>query len=131
MSEVKTDKLTGTSTAGSILVTGEGNSTTTNLQQGLAKAWGYILADGTGYNDSFNTSGTTDTGAGETEVAFTNNMNNAVYATNATNNNFGSTNRTAGTKNLSMSGFRCSTGSGSSNSFVDYLRSFAVHGDLA
>ena len=39
MSEIKTDKLTGVSTAGSILVTGEGNSTTTNLQQGLAKAW--------------------------------------------------------------------------------------------
>ena len=131
MSEIKTDKLTGTSTAGSILVTGEGNSTTTNLQQGLAKAWGSILADGTGYEDSFNTSGSTDTGAGQTEVAFTNNMNNADYASHATNNNYGSTNRTAGTKNEITSGFRCSTGSGSSNSFVDYLRSFAVHGDLA
>ena len=39
MSEILVNKLTGTSTAGSILVTGEGNSTTTNLQQGLAKAW--------------------------------------------------------------------------------------------
>ena len=38
MSEILVNKLTGTSTAGSILVTGEGNSTTTNLQQGLAKA---------------------------------------------------------------------------------------------
>ena len=131
MSEIKTDKLTGTSTAGSILVTGEGNSTTTNLQQGLAKAWGNILADGTGYQDSFNTSGSTDTGEGQTEVAFTNNMNNALYASHATNNNYGSTNRTAGTKNVITSGFRCSTGSGSSNSFVDYLRSFAVNGDLA
>ena len=35
MSEVKTNKLTGTSTAGSISVVAEGNSTTTNLQQGL------------------------------------------------------------------------------------------------
>ena len=37
MSEIKTDKFTGTSTAGSIVVTGEGGSTTTNLQQGLTK----------------------------------------------------------------------------------------------
>jgi hypothetical protein len=39
MSEILVNKLTGTSTAGSILVTGEGNSTTTNLQQGLCKVW--------------------------------------------------------------------------------------------
>ena len=34
---IKTDKLTGKTTAGSISVVGEGNSTTTNLQQGLLK----------------------------------------------------------------------------------------------
>ena len=42
MSEVKTDKLTGTSTAGSILVTGEGNSTTSNLQMGLLTHWSHF-----------------------------------------------------------------------------------------
>ena len=36
-SQLKVDTLTGVTTAGSIVVTGEGNSTTTNLQQGLAK----------------------------------------------------------------------------------------------
>ena len=34
MSTILVNTLTGTSTAGSIAVTGEGNSTTTNLQQG-------------------------------------------------------------------------------------------------
>ena len=38
-SQLKVNTLTGVTTAGSIAVTGEGNSTTTNLQQGLAKAW--------------------------------------------------------------------------------------------
>ena len=38
-SELKVDKFTGVTTAGSIDVTGEGNSTTTNLQQGLVKHW--------------------------------------------------------------------------------------------
>ena len=39
MSTILVNTLTGTSTAGSIAVTGEGNSTTTNLQQGLCKLW--------------------------------------------------------------------------------------------
>ena len=37
MATLKTNTLTGTSTAGSIAVTGEGNSTTTNLQKGLRR----------------------------------------------------------------------------------------------
>ena len=39
MATLKTNTLTGTSTAGSIAVTGEGGSNTINLQQGLTKAW--------------------------------------------------------------------------------------------
>ena len=38
-STLKIDNIIGVTTAGSIAVTGEGNSTTTNLQQGLAKSW--------------------------------------------------------------------------------------------
>ncbi|BCV05612.1 MAG: hypothetical protein CM15mV112_060 [uncultured marine virus] len=37
-STLKINTLTGVSTAGSIAVTGEGNSTTTNLQQGF-ESW--------------------------------------------------------------------------------------------
>ena len=60
MSEILTNKLTGVGTAGSIVVTGEGNSTTTNLQQGLSKAW--IRFSGTSMTiaDSFNKSSVTD-----------------------------------------------------------------------
>ena len=83
MSEIKTDKLTGTSTAGSILVTGEGNSTTTNLQQGLAKVW-CNQSNGTAINDSFNTSSIADSGTGDYETNFTNNMSSNDYARNAT-----------------------------------------------
>ena len=58
---LKVDTLTGVTTAGSISVTGEGNSTTTNLQQGLAKAWANI--NGTAatpvFRDSFNCSSLT------------------------------------------------------------------------
>ena len=87
MSEVKTNKLTGTSTAGSILVTGEGNSTTTNLQQGLAKAWVNIDETGTAsLRDSFNVSGITDNGTGDFSHAFSNAFANVNHASSCNSN---------------------------------------------
>jgi hypothetical protein len=80
MSEVKTDKLTGTSTAGSILVTGEGNSTTTNLQQGLCKQWIDYGGDISSINDSFNVSSLGDVSTGKGRVNFSNLPSNANYA---------------------------------------------------
>ncbi len=77
MSEILVNKLTGTSTAGSILVTGEGNSTTTNLQQGLAKAW--CSVDVTTVDDSFNISSLTDTATGKATMNYSNNMATAHY----------------------------------------------------
>ena len=80
MSTILVNTLTGTSTAGSIVVTGEGNSTTTNLQQGLAKQWSKITQDTPAITDSFNTASLTDVGTGEYSCNFTNNMSNANYA---------------------------------------------------
>ena len=79
---LKVDSLTGVSTAGSISVTGEGNSTTTNLQQGLAKAW--VTFDGTAsgatVRDSFNVASTDDDGTGLYGVNFSSAMSNANYS---------------------------------------------------
>ena len=84
MSEIKTDKLTGVGTAGSIVVTGEGNSTTTNLQQGLIKSW-YCLqgSDTFAIKDSFNTASATDNGEGDYTTVRTNAFSNDDYATAA------------------------------------------------
>jgi hypothetical protein len=77
-SQLKVDTLTGVTTAGSIDVTGEGNSTTTNLQQGLAKQWVSLDQTGTAaINDSFNTASVTDNGTGDFNSTFANNMNSA------------------------------------------------------
>ena len=76
---LKVDTLTGVTTAGSISVTGEGNSTTTNLQQGLCKAWHKANAAGTTLNDSFNVSSLGDQDTGQQVINLTNNMNNANY----------------------------------------------------
>ena len=82
-SELKVDKFTGVTTAGSILVTGEGNSTTTNLQQGLAKAWFQASSDTT-LSDSFNISSGTDNGTGDYSYALSNAFVNDDYADNYT-----------------------------------------------
>ena len=82
MSEIKTDKLTGVGTAGSIVVTGEGNSTTTNLQSGLVKCLSRFNAGTNAVMGSFNQSSRTDDGTGLSTTSFTNNMGNANYFAN-------------------------------------------------
>ena len=79
MATLKTNTLTGTTTAGSIAVTGEGNSTTTNLQQGLAKAWVFGGTDAS-LTDNFNIASGTDNGTGDYSYAITNDMANATYS---------------------------------------------------
>ena len=82
MSTVKVNTLTGTTTAGSIAVTGEGNSTTTNLQQGLCKSWCNFdgQASGAAARDSFNVGSMTDTATGNYTTNFTNNMSNDDFS---------------------------------------------------
>ena len=81
MSTIKTNTLTGTTSAGSIVVTGEGGSTTTNLQQGLAKLW--VNYKGTATNeirDSFNVTSVTDSATGRYIIIVGNDFSNDDYA---------------------------------------------------
>ena len=83
-SQLKVDTITGVTTAGSIAVTGEGNSTTTNLQQGLAKAW--ALLDGTGtiaLQDSFNIASVSDEGTGDYTFTVSNAFSSANFSCTA------------------------------------------------
>ena len=78
-STLKINTLTGVTTAGSIAVTGEGNSTTTNLQQGLAKVWCH-WDNNTAIQDSLNVSAISDDGTGISTLTYSNNMANDDYA---------------------------------------------------
>ena len=79
-STLKINTLTGVTTAGSIAVTGEGNSTTTNLQQGLAKSWINFNGESTiAVRDSFNNSSIGDNGTGNYTVTRTSVMSNTDY----------------------------------------------------
>ena len=83
-SQLKVNTLTGVTTAGSIVVTGEGNSTATNLQQGLAKAWVNFTGEGTvAINDSHAVSSISDDAVGKYTVNFSNAMGNTNYAVTA------------------------------------------------
>jgi len=88
-SVLKVNTLTGVTTAGSIAVTGEGNSTTTNLQQGLAKQWCEFEGEQStiSIDDSFNTASLTDNSTGNYNANFTSVMTSrnffAVGDTNA------------------------------------------------
>jgi len=85
MSTLKTNTLTGTTSAGSIVVTGEGGSTTTNLQQGLCKQWIHFNGTGTiAIVDSFNTTSITDNGTGDYQVTIANDMGNDDYSVSGT-----------------------------------------------
>ena len=78
--ELHTDTLKGTATAGSITVQGEGTATT-NLQQGLLKAWyGFDLySSQNSFEGSFNVSSGTDDGTGDVTGTYTNNMSSQDY----------------------------------------------------
>jgi len=81
-SELKVDKFTGVTRAGSVVVVCDGNRATTNLLQGLAKAW--INFNGTSTiatRDSFNVSSIADDGTGSYTITINNDMANANYCT--------------------------------------------------
>ena len=137
MSTIKTNTLTGTTSAGSINVTGEGGSNTTNLQQGLAKAW-VKHSDAAALEDSYNIASGTDNGTGDYTFAFTSNMTNAEYAIsgaclNASGNvpvvswNPAEDEQTTSQFNVEQ-GY---TISGGSYSNFDEPGSGSIHGDLA
>ena len=127
MSTILVNTLTGTSTAGSIAVTGEGNSTTTNLQQGLCKMWARLDGTGTiGLDDSFNVGSTTDVGTGNYTFTFTSNMNNANFNVSHASGNQMQVHSAEATSSVSI---LCRD---QNNSSEDVDPAFSnVHGDLA
>ena len=138
MSTLITNTFTGKTSAGSIVVTGEGGSTTTNLQQGLAKLWHQTNASsGTpSTQDSINLGSITDNGVGNFTFAFTNNMNNNDYSfthyaiTDGQYSLYHGASLSVGTSSLQYRDNK--TGNLSSADVIDHSHiNDALHGDLA
>jgi hypothetical protein len=132
-STLKINTLTGVTTAGSIAVTGEGNSTTTNLQQGLAKQWAFYNQTTPAVGDSFNTASITDADTGLQTINFTNNMSSTNFATSGVSVDIGSANlATSGRVTFATSNYQLNSLNLANNSRVDPDdASFIAHGDLA
>ena len=80
-SKLVLDNIAGRTTAGSITIVGEGNSTTTNLQQGLLKYWVNYNHLGDAVRDSFNSASKTDHATGDFSIGMTNAMSSSNYST--------------------------------------------------
>ncbi len=129
MSTILVNTLTGTSTAGSIAVTGEGNSTTTNLQQGLAKVWSTQSADGASTLDSFNVTSIADTATGKQTINFANDFANANYCTNLSNT--GGTTRFLGATTTATGSILVFGFAADDSGFSDTQIATQIKGDLA
>ena len=106
---VKVNQLSGIDTAGSITVQGEGTATT-NLQQGLTKAFCSIELDDT-VQDSFNATTFTDNGTGDITHTFSSAMASKEHVTVGFNvrNNTGGTAWCGGYGNSSDTSYTTTT----------------------
>ena len=127
-----TTRLTMNST-GQTTIVGEGGSTTTSVQQGLAKCWFQITQDSShSLDDSFNVGSISDDGAGETTVNFSNAMSNSDWSgvlTAQGSNNRRAVNNAPNTTRIKVEVYQVSSNSSATDATGGV--SGAVHGDLA
>tara|TARA_A100000172_G_C3011830_1_gene100104 strand:- start:171 stop:635 length:465 start_codon:yes stop_codon:yes gene_type:complete len=130
---VATDQIRGNTSAGSTTVVAEGGSTTTNLQQGLAKVFTNINMSGS-IRDSLNLTSITDNGTGDFTQTIANDMADGNYTHQFTQFENG---RTGGyllsnyDSYVTASIFRGrARESGGSLNDSDYV-GLTIHGDLA
>ena len=140
MSTILVNTLTGTSTAGSIAVTGEGNSTTTNLQQGLAKMFAFVeyvsSGDSFSLTNSLNVSSSTDAGTGLNTITVTNAFaNDDIAALGSSGFRIIGPNNTAAAVTTTTIQFTYYNAAGNfaeiSNDTSGSGGSYTAHGDLA
>jgi hypothetical protein len=132
ITELRANTIRGATTAGSTDVIGEGNTTTTNLQQGLAKAW--INFNGTGTistRDSFNVSSVTDNSTGAYTININNDFANANYSAghHLSDSGWGAVTRVT-SQAAGTFGIECSPNTAGSNADISSVL-HVFHGDLA
>ena len=134
--KIKTDTLEGQSTtnnmtinSGNITVKGEGTATT-NLQQGLAKAWGAVT-NAAAITDSLNLSTGTDHGTGDFSYTLTNayaSVNHVMAASSSSAGAGRMITSNTGRKTVSVIAVELETHSGATE---DVAQEIIGHGDLA
>ncbi len=134
MSTLRTNALEGMDAKNSItIVAGAGNITTTNVQEGLCKAWCRFDGTSSGSQECFNMGSLTDHGTGDHEVAYTNNMNNANHTVSyLIGHNGGGGMLRLGNRDIATTGHGMVGTNAAQSSAQDMNRSGSdVNGDLA
>jgi len=134
MSTLRTNALEGMDAKNSItIVAGAGNITTTNVQEGLCKAWCRFDGSSSGFQDSFNMGSLTDHGTGDHSVTYTNNMNNANHTVSyLIGHNGGGGMLRLGNRDIATTGHGLVGTNAAQSSAQDMNRSGSdVNGDLA
>ena len=122
------------STTGTLTLTGEGGAATTDVTQGLAKAWSNLNFSDGSTRDSFNTASIADVAVGRFTCSFTNSFANANYSS-AGSSRFSaaadvsnrSVNYQPATGSANLNSFVCSSGAAADDTGVDSH----FNGDLA
>jgi len=135
MSTLLLNTLTGKTSAGSIVVTGEGGSTTTNMQQGIAKVWNNINGTGTiASRDSLNVGSITDNGTGD----YTHTYSNPMASVNQASGGFARVNSYFGflggvvDDTFTTTSMRHATNRNDTMNYADaVIATVTIHGDLA
>ena len=133
MSTIKTNTLTGVTTAGEITITLE-NSESQILQKGLAKVTAHLTLAGASDSDAaLNVSSVTDGSTGKNTLVVTNPFTSATAAVGNISNHDDSYNRGTGIRDASASQFETFMFQASSGSLSDSDtdHSVTIHGDLA
>ena len=129
-SKLVLDNLAGRTTAGSITIVGEGNTTTTNLQQGLAKVTIYYDTTNAANRQSINVSGVTDNGVGNSTISYINAMVGNAISSYVSGDNYYGIGEIFGSG--SSSHFHRVRGNSAYTTLVDTTATHAaVFGDLA
>tara|TARA_B100001057_G_scaffold474714_1_gene540616 strand:- start:455 stop:901 length:447 start_codon:yes stop_codon:yes gene_type:complete len=123
------------SNTGQVTIQGEGTATT-NLQQGLAKAWVQFNGSSFGIQDSFNLSSMDDNGTGDYTINILNDMSNNDYSMTATgykpSADFGFiTNNNEGFITPSLARIETVEHDGGHKQTEFYVSCVTFHGDLA
>ena len=127
MSTLRTNALEGVDATNSIsIVAGAGNITTTNVQEGLCKAWCRMNMSTPAYNDSFNLGTITDNGTGDMTFAITNAFSGATFACTS-----GDGNDNALDEGITTTTARQVSRDNSGTKGDSDRVSFVAHGDLA
>ena len=137
MSTLLLNTLTGKTSAGSIVVTGEGGSTTTNMQQGLAKQ--FINIEALNYNppnieNSFNVASLTDHDTGLFGFNTTNNFANVKFASAGCHDVYtarAGAIESSDDRGNTTSQVKVRVGNSSGTAFDSREIMFTTHGDLA